>query len=404
MISDYSRACGLIEEAERRICLLGRCQPLNLRSEQERLQAAWLQRRDAKPKLRYPRAAALGEVRPALAALAEMPTPQESRWLLLQERTRELVLEAELADAFGQPQFVTLAARRFPRPRGELAEECTSFVHRFAYSPAESSPELVPSDDLRSAHSLASLLGRAVGALRLPLAVRVERNLASTAAVTAGAILVREGVPLTKEASLRIAAHELLAHALPRWCASQCGEPLLRVGTAGATEGEEGRALLVEERLGLRSRDRCAELAWRHCVAEAVRDGAEWADLMRRLAAFDVPVDRSVAMGLRALRGGGLGRDLVYLPAYLSVRRAFAEKPALESWFECGRVGLAAAQVLAATGLAAPGAERAAKLQETCLASLRIALSGVARGPKGAGPSVRPDRSWTEGSGGLGSG
>jgi hypothetical protein len=45
-------------------------------------------------------------------------------------------------------------------------------------------------------------------------------------------------------------------------------------------------------------------------------------------------------------RGGGLGREVVYLPALLRVEQAFEREPELDDWLAAGRLSLAAARVL----------------------------------------------------------
>jgi hypothetical protein len=52
------------------------------------------------------------------------------------------------------------------------------------------------------------------------------------------------------------------------------------------------------------------------------------------------------------MRGGGLAREIAYLPAYLEVRAAFAENPWLEVYFQRGKVSLEAARILSAVARA----------------------------------------------------
>ena len=52
----------------------------------------------------------------------------------------------------------------------------------------------------------------------------------------------------------------------------------------------------------------------------------------------------------RAHRGGGLGREVVYLPAFLRVKEALAEEPGLWGALGSGRVSVEAARVLGRLG------------------------------------------------------
>jgi hypothetical protein len=152
---------------------------------------------------------------------------------------------------------------------------------------------------------------------------------------------------LSRAASERIAAHELVAHALPRARAAHAPLGLFRAGTAGSADHEEGRALLVERRAGLFDVERRRELALRHRAALAVRGGAEPAETHALLRELGAPQAAAFEIARRAHRGGGLAREIVYLPAYFAVSEAFAENPALERWFEQGRVDLTAARLFA---------------------------------------------------------
>ena len=77
-----------------------------------------------------------------------------------------------------------------------------------------------------------------------------------------------------------------------------------------------------------------------------VHQGAPFAELVRWLEAEAEPRARAVELALRASRGGGLGRERVYIPAYLRLKVEFSREPWLEQFFERGRVSIAAARVL----------------------------------------------------------
>jgi hypothetical protein len=65
-----------------------------------------------------------------------------------------------------------------------------------------------------------------------------------------------------------------------------------------------------------------------------------------------------VTVAARVHRGGGLGREIVYLPARFRVRAAFETDASLELMFERGRVSVDAARILrdvSATDLDAEG-------------------------------------------------
>jgi hypothetical protein len=86
------------------------------------------------------------------------------------------------------------------------------------------------------------------------------------------------------------------------------------------------------------------ELARRHIAARRVRAGASFHDIVTELLELGQDIASAVEAGCRALRGGGLGREYVYLVALARVSRAFEAEPELEGYFEHGRVSVQAAR------------------------------------------------------------
>lgn len=270
-------------------------------------------------------------------------------------RARELELEARLVEAFGTPALRALAAERFPAPRLVEARACEAFVAEALASPLARPASLHRSDDYADAKSLVARLGARARELGLAIRIDVRRDQMATAATGHGVVCVRAGVALSAPAAERVALHELLAHALPRARAAYAPWALLAVGTRGASDQEEGRALLIEQRSGLLDAERRRALSLRHVSALGVRGGAEPTETLRELASLGASLEQAAELTLRAHRGGGFGRELVYLPAYFELRSALAVEPALESWLERGRLDLATARRLASGELAWPG-------------------------------------------------
>jgi hypothetical protein len=266
-------------------------------------------------------------------------------------RAEELELEALLAERIGGPGFAELAARRFRAPLGALEEHVSAFVERALGQAAptqESFGSRYRSDDSDSPSSLVRKVSRLARELGVSLRIETRPDQLAIAATGHGVVAVRPGVLLSADAASRIALHEIVGHALPRMRSRHAPWSLLRAGTAGSVEAEEGRALLVEARAGHLDQGRKRELSFRHLAALGVRRGAELDETFRELVVRGADAAEAVEIAVRVHRGGGLGREVVYLPAYLEVRRAFEREPALERWFERGRVGLGAAKILAA--------------------------------------------------------
>jgi len=348
-----TRVDALLEEAaralvaaEERIQLVARVAPPDLGAELARLgrdytrgKALLVTRTGERPPL-------LADVRRALERVRVVTEPLGAFGALHAERAAELELEARLVEALGSARFRELAAERFPRPPAALARECDDFVTDALARASVSAVELHRSDDEGDPRSLVARLRVRARELGLAVSVRVVRDQLAAAATGDGLVSVRGGVRLAAAAAERIATHELLGHALPRARARHAPWTLFRAGTRGANDDEEGRALLAEERAGLLDTERRRELALRHVAALGVRAGDEPRDTCEKLVELGVPLERALELTLRVQRGGGLAREIVYLPAYFAVRRAFADAPGLERWFERGRIGLAAAGVL----------------------------------------------------------
>ena len=342
---------GVLQGAERRIALLEACLPLNAQAERERVVAGWLAGHELVPRWLLPRRADLTDVRAALAGLATA-SPDDVWGRLYGARAAELDLEAALVEARGTPLFRALCARRYAIGAAELREELER-ARRWI----EETQHVVelPEGLMASSAVLAQALQERARELGLEARVVVRAELASVAGVGDGVVFVGAGTFLLAAAQVpRVVCHEIEGHLAPRVAALGERRALFRVGSAGAGEDEEGRALLLEERRGfldpgtLVGATRRRELALRHLVAHATRAGADFVELMRSLLQHGAPVERAYRTCERALRGGGLGRELAYLPAYGRVRRAFAEAPSLEDWMRRGRVSLEAARALEA--------------------------------------------------------
>jgi hypothetical protein len=175
----------------------------------------------------------------------------------------------------------------------------------------------------------------------------VDPQLVALAAVAEGVVRVRGGARLSAAVSRRIALHEVEGHLLPRLHGQALGG-VFSAGSAGATEDEEGRALLLEERAGLLDSARRRELAQRYLAAVSVRQGGAPWDTIELLLEYGSSDERAIELACRVERGGGLGRELVYLVGYARVRAALAAEPQLEALQGAGRVSLLAARRLQA--------------------------------------------------------
>lgn len=339
-----------LRDAERSIALVERCRPIEAEPELRAAVRALGAGREHVPLLRYAPPPELGELRKVLAEVATHADSLGVLGRLYAGRARELALEAELAEHVGKPGFAGLAARRFGMDGSAAHRRAEQWAKAWVAEAARESVASAPtshSDDESDPDSLVSSLRRAVGGARLPFRVLLSDDLLSAAATGDSVILVRTGLQLSGEEVGRIVCHELEGHARPRARSRSEASGLFQIGSAGSGDDEEGRALALERKhghLGLRRR---AELGRRHLGALAVRDGADWLETLRLLLASGAQGESAVRLTARLQRGGGLAREIVYLPALVRVERALRDEPELDEWLGRGRLSIEAARALA---------------------------------------------------------
>jgi hypothetical protein len=169
--------------------------------------------------------------------------------------------------------------------------------------------------------------------------------LVSLAAVAKGVVRVRAGARLTEKVARRIALHEVEGHVRPRVNGQQLGG-VFSAGSARASQDEEGRAILLEERAGLLDSERRRELGRRYLAVESLRGGAGFWDTVTLLGQRGATLPAAIELSSRVYRGGGLGRESIYLVGYQRVAAALAKHPELEQVLRSGRVTLEAAEAL----------------------------------------------------------
>jgi hypothetical protein len=353
----FHEADALFTLAENQIALLRRCRPENARAVLHTWLAAHRRGQRHAIEWRYRPCPDFGPLRRALAQVEESSVEAGPLGALYAARAAELALEARLAEAIGGAAFHELARRRHAEGGGRDWQEGRRLAAAWAMLPAPSPDSraarepLFASDDPRSPESLWSTLAREIGQRRLPLRLEVVPELASRAACGDGVIFVGTGHRLSAREARRVALHELLGHAQPRLEARTHELGLLRAGSARSCDDEEGRALHIEAAHELLDRARRRELGLRHMAALAVAGGADAQECLARLGQFGCGAEEAFAIYARVARGGGLCRELEYLPAWLRFAAASEKEPALAAWLARGRLSLAAARVLMAEGL-----------------------------------------------------
>jgi hypothetical protein len=319
------------------------------------------------PQWRYdppPIAPELPRALDTLAAFLEKDPPLGP---LYAARARELSLEAELVEATGSSRVTSVARQRFlgssseehrdAQDADELALAWTSGVAQSGSrvpSGHRSAHPLVRSCDPRDPRSLFCRLSNEVGRHKLPIRVYVRAGMASLAATGDGVILVAAAKLLAPRDVERTVLHEIEGHALPRVRASRAPVGLLAIGTARGIDDQEGRAIAIEEKAGFLDNARRYELGCRHLAARATLEGADFIEVVSLLQARGASIETALRIAARVQRGsngaGGLGREVVYLPARCKLRRLTASPEGLkiEGVMRGGRIAADVALALAA--------------------------------------------------------
>ena len=342
-----------LARAASQIQLLAAFTPTNATTERARLLDLAERRRPLVPAWTY-EPASTGDAEPLLeAALRALETlGNDSLALVYRARAEELLLEAELVHAAGTRDVSLLASKRYAPTSLAAAKAADVLATAWSKERTEERGERIASD---SDHpkSLLSLIKREVGRRALPFRVIVHAALSSLAATGDGVILVTRGREISAEASERTALHEIEGHVLPRTRAQKQSLGIFRVATARGVDQQEGLALVFEERAGFLVGARRRDLALRAKAVSAMRDGADFAEVVRALVdRHGASASDAVAIAERVFRGSdgkhaGLGRESVYLESFVAIAETLKNKPHHEIVLASGQVSVAAADVLA---------------------------------------------------------
>ncbi len=361
---------ALIRTAASRFPILAAVTPRELAAEQARLVSAWKRGDEASPRWTPPslerkaladirRGVELACVTTAAALSSAAPEIARSGWLdVYHARLLELRAELALVDAAFTGEVCAAADVRFGFDTEEDVREADAMVARWLVEPVSSGDETIRTDDDGDPRSLLSRMRARLSELALPVRVLVRDRVGSLAAAGDGIVIVAAGRRISLPETERVVLHEIEGHVLPRERGRSVAPGINTLGSALASEDEEGRALFLEERAGLLSSSRRRSLAARHRAARLVVAGATFVEVVRALRAMgehELGVEDALAITSRVMRGAhprgadvvyGVARERVYLPALVRVRRAVEKDPPLLDRLGCRRLSLAAWRAL----------------------------------------------------------
>jgi hypothetical protein len=342
------RASLALAAATQRLRVISANTPSNLREELDRVMAAWKKGDAIAPRFVYEPPPDHTELRRALAAQGPSLSREGALGAIYAARARELDDEAALCEEAGGPGLWAAARRRYAR-RDHFDDRADALAETWLREGPAIAPEaLVRSDDERDPASLLCRLREEIGRRRLPLRVLVSPNLASLAATGDGFVQIVADRGMSRQDVERTVLHEIEGHVLPRLAGARAALGIFGIGTARGSDDQEGRALFMERKMGFLDHGRRSELARRHIAARAVEASADFSSTARLLLDRGAALADALRVAARAHRGGGLGREAVYLPALLRVEAAVIADGGIDAVLGQGRVSVDAAPTLRA--------------------------------------------------------
>lgn len=379
---------ALIRSLSEAFPLLQHATPLNAATEQRVLLARWKAGDEVAPSWRAPMVDAKALARGHAAverARASLPgaTPWERVYAA---RLEEISRDLELVGAAFGPGVVRRAHARWGHIDPDVdrvalawAREARAANAGAANAGADANADAndgdededgapsIPTDDEHDPRSLVAALRRAAGAARVSVRVLVRDRIGALAASGDGVVVVARGRTTTPRETARVVLHEIEGHVLPRERAKAAagmlaapgtaGAPgVIALGSAGASEDEEGRAIVLEDRAGFLRAARRRALGLRHLAARHVLAGGGYVELVRTLHRdHGEPLEDALRLASRAMRGGharggdvlgGVAREIIYLPGYLRVLEATRDDDASLDRLGSARLSLAARATL----------------------------------------------------------
>lgn len=338
-----------LREASQRVRMIAATTPVDLAAHLHQLQHKWQSGQQTSPPFTYPPRQEHSEIISHLERLAEALPHEGPLGLMYAHRASEIAIEAAVCSSVGTPALRRFARQRFCR-RDHFDEAADALAHDWLDKPlsttSENADPAIVSDDPRDPRSLLVRLREEMGKQKIPFRVVVARDSSALAATGDAFVQIAQNRKMTVEDVERTVLHEIEGHVLPRVRANAQYLGIFALGTRYGVDDQEGRALFIERRAGFLRQRRRRELAFRHIAARMLEDDADFVEIARKLLERGAELQDALRMTARICRGGGLGREVVYLPALLRVEAALMEDPTLDEVLRAGRVAIEATEVL----------------------------------------------------------
>jgi uncharacterized protein (TIGR02421 family) len=171
--------------------------------------------------------------------------------------------------------------------------------------------------------------------------VQIRDDIASGMMVSQDRVLVSESLRVQRARQRPLLHHEIGTHLLTYVNGTAQPFQILHSGLAGYESLQEGLAVLAEHLGGGLSPLRIRTLAARVVAASMLLEGASFLDTFDRLhREFKLPPRRAFTTTLRAYRGGGTTKDVIYLRGLKDLVRYLSEGHDIEPLY-VGKIALA---------------------------------------------------------------
>lgn len=180
-----------------------------------------------------------------------------------------------------------------------------------------------------------------------PDELELRTDIAAGLMVARGTLLLRPDVALSPRRLYALLEHEVGTHVLTWFNGSAQPLRIFGVGLAGYEALQEGLAVLAEHLAGALDPARIRVLAARVVAADAVVNGASFLTVFHALRALGIGEQAAFQTTVRALRGGGMTKDIAYLRGLCALIDHLRAGRPLEPLY-AAKIALAHADMLAA--------------------------------------------------------
>lgn len=234
---------------------------------------------------------------------------------LLWEKQREVDRQIELLYLRNTPGLLIASIDLWGDAEHDLVSDADAILRALLDDPADQSAD-APQADCYAVYQAARAELDAFHDQdrRFNANIVIDDDLHSKLMVSSGTLHIARNLQVSADQVAALVQHEVGTHVLTRFNGSLQPLGQLEVGLAHYDALQEGLGVLAEYLSGCLAPERMRVIAARVIAAREVCDGVPLVNIFHRLAdTFGLPAHDAFDIVLRAGRGGGLTKDVVYL-------------------------------------------------------------------------------------------